>query len=102
MKKILIFIYISFLLSSCGSAGDAFKLKKKTNADEFLVEKKSPLILPPDYGKLPLPGNGLILIEADEEEEIKDIIIGEKKLPQESNKDGKATSIEKSILEKIN
>ena len=101
MKKILIFIYISFLLSSCGSTGDAFKLKKKTNADEFLVEKKSPLILPPDYGKLPVPENGLILVEADEDEEIKDIIIGEKKLPKESNTDVKATSIEKSILEKI-
>ena len=30
-------------------------MKKKSSADEFLVEKKSPLVLPPDYNKLPLP-----------------------------------------------
>ena len=30
-------------------------LKKKSSSDEFLVEKKSPLVLPPNYGELPLP-----------------------------------------------
>ena len=102
MKKILTFLYLLFFLSSCGSAGDAFKLKKKNNADEFLVEKKSPLVLPPDYGKLPIPENGLIVDEEVEEKDIKNIIIGEKKLSENSNENINQSSIEKSIFEKIN
>ena len=28
---------------------------KKNNTDEFLVEKKSPLVMPPDFDELPIP-----------------------------------------------
>ena len=31
--------------------------KKKNSSDEFLVEKKSPLVMPPIYGELPVPSN---------------------------------------------
>ena len=56
MVKILIFL-ILFFLTSCQSAQDAFSLKKKSTSDEFLVEKKSPLVLPPDFEMLPVPQN---------------------------------------------
>ena len=47
----LILIVSSFLLS-CGG----LKLKKKASSgEEFLIEKKDPLILPPDFSKLPKP-----------------------------------------------
>ena len=36
--------------------GRWFDFKKKNNSDEFLLEKKIPLVLPPNYGELPLPG----------------------------------------------
>ena len=36
---------------------EGFQLKKKNNADEFLVEKKNPLVLPPNYDDLPTPGS---------------------------------------------
>ena len=39
------------------SVKDGFKLKKKNNADEFLVEKKNPLVLPPNYNELPIPNS---------------------------------------------
>ena len=29
--------------------------QKKSSTDEFLVEKKSPLVMPPDYNELPIP-----------------------------------------------
>ena len=29
--------------------------KKKNGSDEFLVEKKSPLVMPPNYDELPIP-----------------------------------------------
>ena len=52
-KKITL-ICLFIFLNSCGSMKESFS-NKKNNNDEFLVEKKSPLIMPPDYGKLPLP-----------------------------------------------
>ena len=55
MIRILILVVVLLNVTSCQSAKDAFTLKKKNNSDEFLVEKKSPLVLPPDYGKLPQP-----------------------------------------------
>ena len=51
MKKVIKIIIVSLMLTSCQSAKDAFTLKKKNSADEFLVEKKSPLALPPKYAK---------------------------------------------------
>ena len=56
MNKFLIFIlFLTLFISSCGSVKEGFSNPKKENSDEFLVEKKSPLVMPPDYGELPLP-----------------------------------------------
>ena len=51
--KILTFFGLLFFLSSCGSEG--LIGGKKDNTDEFLVQKKNPLVLPPDYNDLPMP-----------------------------------------------
>ena len=40
MIKIVKIIIITLILTSCQSAKEALTLKKKSNADEFLVEKK--------------------------------------------------------------
>jgi hypothetical protein len=103
MSKIFIIFIIVISLTSCQSAKDALTLKKKSNADEFLVEKKSPLVLPPDYGKLPLP--------VDEQEKLNDkknqdeinILLGTNQSSQttNSNLDKNSSSIENSILKKI-
>ena len=52
--KNITLICLFIFLNSCGSMKESFS-NKKNNNDEFLVEKKSPLIMPPDYGKFPLP-----------------------------------------------
>ena len=57
MKKILLLILLTNFLYGCSSVTDGFKLKKKDNADEFLVEKKNPLVLPPNYNELPIPNS---------------------------------------------
>ena len=55
---ILITILLSILLYACETAKDAFEGKKRSEqSDEFLVQKKNPLAMPPDYQKLPTPGN---------------------------------------------
>ena len=103
MKKIIFIIILSFALTSCQSAKDAFTLKKRNSTDEFLVEKKSPLVLPPSFGKLPLPNDGEFNENQSEDAKDVEILINndEKTLSKKTEKKTKPTSIEKSILEKI-
>ncbi len=55
-KKFII-LNILLILCSCGTVKEGFTNQKKNSTDEFLVEKKSPLIMPPSYGELPVPSN---------------------------------------------
>jgi PBP1b-binding outer membrane lipoprotein LpoB len=60
MKKFKILIFINLILvvlSSCATVKEGFKNQKKNGSDEFLVEKKSPLVMPPDFDNLPSPDN---------------------------------------------
>ena len=54
IKKFILLNFI-LLLVSCSTMKSAFVNEKKNNTDEFLVEKKSPLVMPPDYNELPIP-----------------------------------------------
>ena len=54
----VILILFSLFLYSCQTATEALQGKKRSDqSDEFLVEKKNPLAMPPDFDKLPTPGN---------------------------------------------
>ena len=53
--KLLILLNIILLFSSCSSVKEGFSNQKKNNTDEFMVEKKSPLKMPPNYNELPEP-----------------------------------------------
>ncbi len=55
LKFISLIIFLMFSLSSCGTVREGFQNPKKNNSDEFLVEKKSPLVLPPEFDELPFP-----------------------------------------------
>ena len=48
-------VLISFLILSCQSIKDGLTGQKTENSDEFLVQKKNPLVLPPNYMELPTP-----------------------------------------------
>ena len=50
---ILLILFIS--LYSCQSIKDGLTGKKYESSDEFLVIKKNPLVLPPDFKMLPEP-----------------------------------------------
>jgi hypothetical protein len=55
--KKFITLNILLILCSCGAIKEGFSNQKKNSSDEFLVEKKSPLVQPPSYGELPIPSN---------------------------------------------
>ena len=54
-KSIFFIILLMFILNSCGTVREGFQNPKKNSSDEFLVEKKSPLVLPPEFDELPFP-----------------------------------------------
>ena len=99
MKKLILLLLLISLLTACKSAREGFKLKKNTS-DEFLVEKKNPLVMPPNYKSLPKPKDfGSELIEKKDDEFEK--IISNNKNNNTISKT-KKTNIEKSVFEKIN
>ena len=95
--KIIIVISIAILLSSCGTVKKGFS-NQKNNSDEFLVEKKSPLVMPPDYNELPIPGEEKV---EKETKDIKSLILKSKQNENKENLDKKSSSFENSILKKI-
>ena len=100
MKQFKFYTLISIVLlfSSCSSIKEGFVNQKKNNSDEFLVEKKSPLAMPPDYNELPIPSEENVKKESNE---IKSLISKSKNGKIEENFDEKNSSFEESILEKI-
>ena len=102
LSKNLFYLFLVLIaLSACQSVKDGLTGKKQNNQDEFLVEKKNPLVLPPDFDKLPLPKTITDLDANEEEVDIKSIL----KKTSETKKTTKSkvsnSSVEKSLLEKI-
>ena len=54
-KNISAIIMLVFFLTGCNSIKETLSGVKKNNSDEFLIKKKNPLILPPDFDNLPEP-----------------------------------------------
>ena len=78
-------------------AGKVMRNEKVNTTDEFLVKKKEPLVLPPDYNKMPQP-DSMEQRETGEKQKIKNILKG----PDEEKSDtNKSSSVEQSILNKI-
>ena len=71
-----VIIFFSILLYSCQATKDAFEGKKRSEqSDEFLVEKKNPLAMPPDFEKLPVPGSQEVSPEIfSDNKEVKDLL----------------------------
>ena len=55
IKNIALLIIVTVTLLSCTSVKETLSFQKKQGVDEFLIEKKNPLVLPPDFSKLPIP-----------------------------------------------
>lgn len=100
--KFILVICLLNLFNGCQSLRDGLEGNKKSkSAEEFLIQKKNPLVLPPDYSKLPLPKS-----VANNNESSKGFDL-EKKLKQNTNSNTKDSnkkitgSFEKMVIEKI-
>ena len=100
MGMLKVLFLILFFLTACGGlkeAGKVLRNEKVKTTDEFLVKKKGPLIMPPDYNKIPSPDTQK-LNEENQKDKIKKIL----KAPNTNNNLNKSSSsTEQSILEKI-
>ena len=100
-KKFSILLILStILLSNCGSVQRALDPQNKNTSDEFLVEKKSPLSMPPSFEELPIPSNQKI----DKENQTNNIesLITEKNNDTEKLENVESDkNFEQSILDKI-
>ena len=100
MNKLIFFkfIIIVLFLSSCGSVKNSFKNPKKDGSDEFLIEKKMPLKMPPAFNELPLPGQK----NQVDSNEIKSLISKSENSTIENSKSEEVSQDTKdSLLEKI-
>jgi hypothetical protein len=96
---------ILLFLNSCGSIAEGLGATKKKNSDEFLVEKKAPLVLPPSFGELPEPGKGPeenIISDKKDTSDIEDIINQSSSTSISEKSNDTKNSIEQSIIKKIN
>ena len=102
--KISKLLLLLLFLYSCGSVGEALQGKKRSDqGDEFLINKKNPLAMPPDFDKLPKPGEANLKstkdIESDQSN-IKDLL-NKSDTEEDTSSSEQSTSIESSILKKI-
>ena len=100
IKKNFIFIFVFIFLSNCQGLRDFQKVmrgEKVNTTDEFLIKKKDPLILPPQYDELPLPKSGDF--QEKKENTVKSILKTDQS--SEIKKSSSMSSLEKKVLEEL-
>ena len=100
IKSLFLIIFSTILISSCGSVQKALDPQNKNTSDEFLVEKKSPLSMPPSFEELPVPSNQKITQE-NQTNSIKSLITDKKNSDKKITNTEADKDFEQSILDKI-
>ena len=102
-KSFILILFASILLGNCSTLKEGFTNNKKKGTDEFLVEKKQPLTMPPNFEKLPLP-NTTLDVELDKEQKVSSLEKMLKTSSNEARSDNQkdtTSSIESLILKEI-
>ena len=97
--KFFLMLSLSLNLLACQGVREGLSLKKERGIEEFLIEKKNPLTVPPDFSNLPKPK------DLKDEIKKKDKKIDLKKVLKETNGSKKTISsgdLEKSISNILN
>tara|TARA_B100001123_G_C15309338_1_gene1023800 strand:+ start:417 stop:707 length:291 start_codon:yes stop_codon:yes gene_type:complete len=92
-NNFILYLIIFIFISSCSGMG----LKRSEKSDEFLIEKKNPLVMPPDIDDLPKPSKN---VESETDESFKEII-SSKKIKNQNSISQSDSSLSESLLKKI-
>ena len=98
-----IVLVIKLILNSCTSIKKTLGLEKDV-PNEFLIEKRDPLTLPPDYNILPPDSNAKINKNEKSSSSLKSVFdkdLGSQKKSSSDNVPNNTKSIENDILKQI-
>jgi hypothetical protein len=109
MKKnsyIIFLLIFCFLVSGCQDVKKGFSGKNIDQGEEFLVIKKNPLVVPPDFEKMPVPKNEIdktnsIKVENDQVSEFEKLLKNKDENINISNSNENTGDLEKKIIDKI-
>ena len=100
MKNFFLYILCLLFLYSCQSVKDGLTGKKREKSDEFLVIKKNPLEIPPDFNDLPVPQSEKIEDQSEViDEDIENLI---KSIDTNNTLDSSDRSAEDFVIKEIN
>ena len=109
MKKnnfpIFILIFL-FLITGCQDVKKGFSGKKIDQGEEFLVIKKNPLVVPPDFEKMPMPKDEIeksnsIKVESNQDNDLKKLFKTQDQNIDVSESRENTGNLEKKIIDKI-
>ena len=103
MKKnnIYLILFMMFVTVSCQSLKNAVSGVRQENSDEFLVQKKNPLVLPPDFTDLPVPFEESSKVTEVQIEDDIEKLLGVENNTKNTNDTSDSSSIESFVLKKI-
>ena len=97
--KIKIIILLLFTLVSCDSVKKGLGMTKNAT-NEFLIEKRDPLVMPPDYKILP-PDSKSAAKETQSKNNSIQSLIDKSITSNEKSKQSTSSDLEKEVLNKI-
>ena len=109
MKKnnysIFLLIFL-FLFSGCQDVKKGFSGKNIDQGEEFLVIKKNPLVVPPDFEKMPIPKNEIeisnsVKVENNQDSDFKKLLKTQDQNTNVSDTRKNTGNLEKKIIDKI-
>ena len=116
-KLYIIVLTFLFIVSACAKLSEGMTGSKRSkSSDEFLVHKKKPLVLPPDFNFMPMPkptqkkqtqDNDIenllgIKNQTQSDNDIENLLKTKKNTSNNTSQSSSDKSLENSILEKIN
>ena len=103
MKKnnIYLILFMMLVTASCQTLKNAVSGVKQENSDEFLVQKKNPLVLPPDFTDLPVPFEESSKVTEVQIEDDIEKLLGVENNIKNTNNTSDSSSIESFVLKKI-
>ena len=99
-------LFFLLLFSGCQDVKKGFSGKKIDQGEEFLVIKKNPLVVPPDFEKIPIPKNEVkesntIEVENNQDSDFKKLLKTQDQNIDVSDSRENTGDLEKKIIDKI-